>query len=143
MGWPPVSCDPPTLEETRRAVNQLKSGKAPGGCGIYAEMFKAGGAAALLWLHTLLCSIWNTGIIPTDWRRSVVFPIWKGKGDAQECNIYEGVLSFLYQAKLARIFLDRVCQKVLTHQHHKQFGFTPNKSTVDCTLAVSVLTESA
>ena len=35
---PHVSCDPPTLEETRRAVNQLKSGKAPGGCGIYAEM---------------------------------------------------------------------------------------------------------
>ena len=118
----------------------MKSGNAPGVCGIHAEMLEAGGVAAP---PRSPCSIWNTGIIPTDWRRSVVFPIWKGKGDAQECNIYEGVLSFLYQAKLARIFLDRVCQKVLTHQHHKQFGFTPNKSTVDCTLAVSVLTESA
>ena len=38
---PPVSCDPPTLEETRRAVNQLKSGKALEGCGIYAEMLRA------------------------------------------------------------------------------------------------------
>ena len=54
---PSVSCDPPTLEETRRAVNQLKSGKAPGECDINAEMLRAGGAAALLWLHTLLCSI--------------------------------------------------------------------------------------
>ena len=61
-----VSCDPPTLEETRRAVNQLKSGKAPGGWGIYAEVLKARGAAALLWLHTLMCSIWNTGIILAD-----------------------------------------------------------------------------
>ena len=54
---PLVSCDPPTLVETRRAVNQLRSGKALRGCGIYAEMLKTGGAAALLWLHTLLCSI--------------------------------------------------------------------------------------
>ena len=53
----PVSCDPPILEKTRRALNQPKSGKASGGCGIYAEMLRAGGAAALLWLHTLLCSI--------------------------------------------------------------------------------------
>ena len=64
--WNPLSCDLPTQEETRMAVNQLRNGKAPGGCDIYAEMFKAGGAAALLWLHTLLCSNWNTGIIPTD-----------------------------------------------------------------------------
>ena len=38
---PPVSCDPPTLEETRRAVKQLKSRKVPGGCGIHSEMLKA------------------------------------------------------------------------------------------------------
>ena len=80
-------------------MNQLKSGKAPEGCGIYAEMLNAGGAAALLWLHTLLCSIWNAGIIPTDWRRGVVIPIWKGKGDTQECNNYWGLPSSLYQGR--------------------------------------------
>ena len=30
--------------------------EAPGRCGIYAERLKVGGAAALLWLHTLKCS---------------------------------------------------------------------------------------
>ena len=74
-------------------MNQLKSGKAPGGYGIYAEMLRARGAAALLWLHTHLCSIWNTGIIPTDWRRGVVVPILKGKGDTQECNNYRRLRS--------------------------------------------------
>ena len=54
---PPVKYDPPTLVGNRRAENQMKSGKAPGGCGIYAGMLRAGGAAAHLWLHTLLCSI--------------------------------------------------------------------------------------
>ena len=45
---PLVGCDPPALEETRRAVNQLESGEAPRVRGIYAEVLKAGGAAALL-----------------------------------------------------------------------------------------------
>ena len=84
-------------------MNQLKSGKATGGCGIYAEMLVAGRASqavALLLLRTLLCSIWNTGIIPTDWRRGVVFPIWKGKDDTQECYNYRGGLhSFVCQAR--------------------------------------------
>ena len=112
---PPVSCDPLILEKTRRALNQLKSGKAPGGCGIYALDVQGGGAAALLWLHTLMCSIWNTAIIPSDWRRSVVVAIWKGKGDTQECNNYRGVYILSVPGKvLARIVLDRVRQKLLT-----------------------------
>ena len=140
----PVSCDPPSLEETKRAVDQVKCGKAPGGCGICAEMLKAGRAAVFLWLHTLLCSIWNTGVIQTDWRRGVVVPIWKGKGDTQECNNYRGVSLLSVPGKvLARILLDRVCQKLLTHQRHEQSSqqllsccFTPEKSTVDRILAL-------
>ena len=104
-------CPQPSLEETRRAVNQLKSGKAAGGSGVYPEMLKAGIAAALLWLHTQLCSIWDTGIIPTDWRRAVVFPIWKGKYDTEECNNYRRVTLFsVPDVVLARIFLDSVRQ---------------------------------
>ena len=96
-------------------MNQLKSGKAPGGCGIYAEMFKAGGAAALLWLHILLCSISNMGIIPTDWRRGVVVRIW-GEVDTQECNNYRGRYPPLCARRgPSRILLDRVSLKLLVH----------------------------
>ena len=71
-------------------MKQLKNWKATGGCGIYAGMLRAGGAGSFLSFHTLLCSIRNTGIILTDWRRSVVVPIWKGKVDTQDCNNYRG-----------------------------------------------------
>ena len=60
------SCDPPTLEETRKALEQLKDGKAPGTCGVYAEMLKASGESALKGLHRLFCSVRNSGVIPTD-----------------------------------------------------------------------------
>ena len=54
---PPISCDPPTLEETGKALEQLKDGKAPGTCGVYAEMLKAGGEPALKGLRRLFCSV--------------------------------------------------------------------------------------
>ena len=63
---PPINYDPPLFVEKQAAVNRLKWGKAPGICGIHAELLKAGGNAVLMSLHVVLCSAWNTGIIPTD-----------------------------------------------------------------------------
>ena len=77
---PPINCGPPSFVETRAAVNRLKWGKAPGICGIHAELLKAAGNATLMSLHAVLCSAWNTGVIPTDWKRGLVVALWKGKG---------------------------------------------------------------
>ena len=61
---PPINCGPPSFVETQAAVNRLKWGEAPGICGIHAELLKAGGNAALVSLHAVLCSACNTGITP-------------------------------------------------------------------------------
>ena len=107
----------------------------------YAELLKAGGNAALVLLHAVLCSAWNTGIIPTDWKRGFV-PLWKGKDDRQDCNNYRGVTLLSVPGKVfARIILDRVCHHLLEHQRPEQSGFTPKRSTIDRTLALGVLTE--
>ena len=63
---PPINSEPPLFVETQAAVNQLKGGKAPGICGIHADLLKAGGNAVLMLWHVVLCSLWSTGIIPTD-----------------------------------------------------------------------------
>jgi len=87
----PINCGPPSFVETQAAVNRLKWGQAPEICGIHAELLKAGGNAALFSQHVVLCSAWNTGIIPTDWKRGLVVLLWKWKGDHQDCNNYRGV----------------------------------------------------
>ena len=123
-------------------MNRLKWGKAPGICGIHAELLKAGGNAALMLLHAVLCSPWNTGIIPTDWKRGLVVPLWKGKGDRQDCNNYRGVMLLSVPGKVfARIIIDRVRHHLLEHQRSGQSGFTPKRSTVDRILALRVLNE--
>ena len=93
-------------------------------------------------LHAVLCSAWNTGIIPTDWTRGLVVPLWKGKGDRQDCNNYRGVTLLSVPGKVfARIIIDGVRHRLLEHQRPEQSGFTPKRSTIDGILALRVLTE--
>ena len=90
MSDPPINCDPPSCVETQAAVNRLKRGKAIGICGIHAELLQAGGNAIIMSLHAVLCSAWNTDIIPTDWMRGLVVPLWKGKGYPSTATTIEG-----------------------------------------------------
>ncbi len=79
-------------------------------------------------LHVVLCSAWNTGIIPIDWKRDLVVLLWKWKGDSQDCNNYRGVTLFSVPGKVfARISLDRVRHHLLEHQRPEQSGFTPKR----------------
>ena len=125
-----------------RVVNRFKWEKAPGIYGIHAELLKACKNAVPMSLHAVLCSAWNTGIIPTDWKRGLVVHLWKGKGDRQGCNNYRGVMLLSVPGKVfARIVLDRVHHHLLEHQRPEQSGFTPKRSTIDRILALRVLTE--
>ena len=83
---PPINCDPPLFVETQAEVNRLKWGKACGICGIHADLLTAGVDAVLMSLHAVLHSDWNAVIIPTDEKRGIVVPLWKWKGDCQDCN---------------------------------------------------------
>ena len=68
-------------------------------------------------MHAVLCSAWNTGIMPTDSKRGLVVPLWKGKGDRQDCNNYRGLTLLSVLGKVfARIILDRVRHHLLEHK---------------------------
>ena len=66
------------------AVSKLKGGKAAGVCDIAGALQKAGGEAMIQGLHRVLTAVWQTGTIPPNWKRGLVTPIWKGKGDRRD-----------------------------------------------------------
>ena len=139
---PPINCDPPLFVATQAAVNGWKWKKSPKICGIHAELLKASENAVLMSLHAFLCSAWKTGIIPTDWKRGLVFPLWKGKGDRQDCNKYQGVMLLSVLGKVfAQIIIDRIHHHLFEHQRPEQLGFTLKRSTIDCNIVFRVLTE--
>ena len=93
-------------------------------------------------MHAVLHSAWNTGIIPTDWKRGLVVPLWKGKGDRKDCNNYRGVTLLSVTGKVfAQVILDRVRHHLVEHQRPEQSGFTPKRSTINRILALRVLTK--
>ena len=134
---PPVDETPPSLAEVRKAVGKLKCGKAAGICNISVEMLKAGGEAMIHGLHAVLSAVWQSGTIPPDWKRGLVVPIWKGKGDRQDCNNYRGITLLSVPGKvLAHVLLMRIRSQLLKYQRPEQSGFTPGKSTTDRILAL-------
>ncbi|KAG0723665.1 Dipeptidase 3 [Chionoecetes opilio] len=139
---PPIDETAPSLDEVREAVAKLSGGKAAGVCNISAGLLKAGGEAMIRGLHAVLTAVWQSGTIPPDWKRGLVVPIWKGKGDRQDCNNYRGITLFSVPGKVfTHLLLTRIRSHLLKHQRAQQSGFTPGKSTTDRILALRVLVE--
>jgi hypothetical protein len=83
---PPCFTEPATIAEIRNAARKLKNGRAPGLCNTTAEFIKAGGDALMEWLTHIVNVVWVQEHLPDDWRRGIILPFWKGKGDPQVCS---------------------------------------------------------
>ena len=70
------------------------------------------------------------GYIPDDWRKSILVPVYKGKGDPLVCGSYRAIKLLEQPMKV----LERVLEKRIRCQvsiDNMQFGFMPGKGTTD------------
>ena len=65
-------------------MKSLKSGKAAGICGIAPEMLKAGGPRMIEALRIVFNIVWRTEVVPSDWKKAVIIPIYKNKGSKRD-----------------------------------------------------------
>ena len=73
----------PSMDEMARAIAGLKDGKAPGGDGIPAEVWKHGGDNLFSRLHQLITNAWEMGSVPQSWKDATIITIYK-KGNLWE-----------------------------------------------------------
>ena len=121
----------PTMEEMARAIAGLKDGKAPGGDGIPAEVWKHGGDNLFSRLHQLITNAWEMGSAPQAWKDASIVTIYK-KGDRTDCGNCRGISFLSIAGKIfARILLNRlsthITPEVVPETH---CGFRGNRSTV-------------
>ena len=76
-----------SFEEVAKAIGKLKNRKAPGVCGINAEMLKGGGGIVVRWLRSVIQLMWKRGEVVEDWRRAIIVPLHK-KGSKLACSNY-------------------------------------------------------
>ena len=71
----------------------MKIGKTAGPTGVVIEMKAAGGFGSR-WMIDLINNIVKEGCIPDDWRKSILVPVYKGKGDPLVCVCHTELLSY-------------------------------------------------
>ena len=73
-------------KEVDVALKGMKLGKAMGPDGIPVEVWKSLGEEGVDMLLDLLQKIFEQEKMPEKWRDSVIVPIFKEKGDIQDCG---------------------------------------------------------
>ncbi|KAM1519455.1 hypothetical protein ACFX1Z_022250 [Malus domestica] len=75
-------------EEVVVALKKMKHRKAVGPDDIPIEVWKVLGETGIAWLTDLFNRILKTKNMPNEWRKSTLVPIYKNKGDVQNCMNY-------------------------------------------------------
>ncbi|KAK3573123.1 hypothetical protein QTP86_014136 [Hemibagrus guttatus] len=117
-------------DEVRKALKRMKSGKAVGPDDIPVEVWKCLGEAAVEFLASLFNRVLESERMPEEWRRSVLVPIFKNKGDVQSCSNYRGIKLMRRTIKLWERVVEATLRKVV-EICEQQYGFMPRKSTTD------------
>ena len=99
----------PTVTETRKAIQHLSSGKAPGTDAIPAEVYKAGGLPMAGKLTELFQCIRRKEAIPQDFKNASIIHQYKRKGNPQVCVNHRGISLLSIAGKIvAKILLNRL-----------------------------------
>ncbi|KAK3548755.1 hypothetical protein QTP70_020328 [Hemibagrus guttatus] len=127
-------------DEVRKALKRMKSGKAVGPDDIPVEVWKCLGEAAVEFLTSLFNRVLESERMPEEWRRSVLVPIFKNKGDVQSCSNYRGIKLMSHTMKVWERVVEARLRKVV-EICEQQYGFMPRKSTTDAIFALRILME--
>jgi len=131
------------MSEIRTALQKLRSGKAAGPDQIISEFLKASEAQVLPFLTSLFNKMFQEGIFPTEWTKSIIVPLHK-KGDRDNPDNYRGISLLSCVSKIftgvlnARLMKWAEENSVITDA---QAGFRRRHSTVDHIFTLYALIE--
>ena len=110
-------------EEFDRTLKDLSGNKAPGFDDIPSELLRSIGEPAMSKLFQLVCKIYETGEILSDFTKTVIIPIPK-KAGADRCEYYRTISLISHSCKiLTRIIYRRMEKQIEADLGEDQFGF--------------------
>ena len=126
-----INTAPPTEDEIRRAIKNLKTGKAAGPDKVVAEALQAGGDVLIKPLLKLLEVIWRKEEVPQAWKDGIVIPIHK-KGEKSDCSNYRGITLLSVAGKILTTIIQwRILQNLEETTDEQQAGFRPGRGCAD------------
>ena len=129
-----------TVDEVLAAMRRMKKGKAQGPDEIPVEAWLALREEGVNFLTRLFNRMLRGEAMPGEWRKSVLVPFFKGKGDIKDCGNYRGIKLMSHTMKLWERVIDaRLRYEVQIAE--QQFGFMPGRSTTDAIFGLRMLME--
>jgi hypothetical protein len=114
----------------KEALKKIKTGKALGPDDIPIEVWRCLGDIAIVWLTKLFNTIFRSNKMPDEWRRSILVPIFKNKGDIQSCTNYRVIKFMSHTMKLWERVIEHRLRK-LTTVSKNQFDFMLGRSIME------------
>jgi hypothetical protein len=122
---------PPTYNEICTIINKMKTNEAAGSDNITGELIKHGGRTLKQKIYKLICNIWSTETLPTQWNDGIICPIYK-KGDRLDCNNYRPIMLLNTTYKIYAILINKRLSEIIENKLGDfQMGFRPNRSTIN------------
>jgi len=129
-----------TVEEIRNAVASMGDKKAPGEDGITGKIYKC----TLEILPNYITALYNRclrrGVFPTRWKRAKLIPITKPEREnSDEVSKFRPISLLNVGGKVReKVLINRINHHVFSHafMNTHQYGFTPQKGTIDAAMEV-------
>ena len=116
----------------------MKKGKAVGPDELPVEVWKCIRKMRIKFLTGLFNRLLMSERMPEEWRRNVLIPIYKNKGDTQCCGNYRGIKLTSHTMKVwKRIIEARLRDRVEISK--QQYGFMPGKGNTYAMFALKML----
>ena len=93
-------------EEVKTAMKKMKRGKAIGTDNIPIEAWRVIGGKGIEILTDVFRQVMTKEKMPDEWRNSTLIPIFKNKGDIQDCGNYRGIKLTSHTLKLWERIID-------------------------------------
>ena len=126
-------------KEVRTGLRKMK-GKAQGPDDIPVEAWIALGNKGVEFLVNFFNRLLQREKMLDEWKRSMLVPLYKGKGDIKKCGNYRGIKLMSHTMKLWERIIEARIRKEVTIAE-QQFGFMPGRSTTDAIFCLRMLLE--
>ena len=126
-------------EEIRRALGNMKRGKATGPSGLSSDILREAGDIGVAELLKV-CRKLETENVPVSWKDSTTVAIYKGKGDALECGKHRGIRLLEHPMKIWEKVMENRLRKLVVIDEI-QFAYQEGRSTMDAIFIVRQVQE--
>ncbi len=95
-------------------------------------MLKCGGDAVTKWMVKACQVAWDGGVVPADWTKAIIVPVYKGKGRRGDCGSYRGINLLSVPGNLyGKVIRERVQRLTEEKISEEQGGFRKERGCVD------------